>query len=121
MKQGRVLKIRPGRDANCSSEAYIGVVLVSYTAYAVLFLVLLLAEGTLSIRRWGERLSKVRMWVWVAPQALAVAVLLGFGYYSGAMDYASGLFIWFLVGLAMAAIGIGWGLLGLLGKKEGGG
>ena len=41
MSKGRILKVRPGHDANCSTMAYMGGILVSILGYAMILTMLI--------------------------------------------------------------------------------
>ena len=110
MKKGKILKVRPGYDANCSSHAYIGYILVNLAAYGALLLVLVLAQVALRAKRLADKpwLDKLRLGLWIIPHVLGIVIVLALGYESGAMNYGSSICVGAVGVVMLAGMGVGW-------------
>ena len=113
MKKGKILKARPGHDANCSSHAYIGYILVNLAAYGALLLVLVLAQVALRAKHLADKpwLSKLKLGLWIVPHLLGIGVTLFLGFESGAMNYGSsvcvgGVVLMMLIGMSVGFVRI---------------
>ena len=110
MNAGKILKVRLGHDANCSSLTYLGGVIVSYSAYLALVLTLVIIRVILRKTGLAAKLGrrKTLMLVWVIPQALALVALLVWAIWSGAMMYASFLCVGVLALVIIAVTIVGY-------------
>jgi hypothetical protein len=107
MNKGKILKVRPGHDANCSGMAYMGGVLIGMFGHGLLLMTLIPVQIAV---RWKWKL-RTRIALWVVPHLVAIAVLLVWGFRSGAMEYGSLVFVWGLVILMLIALAVGWGVI----------
>lgn len=110
MNKGKVLKARPGHDANCSSSAYIGYILVNFAAYGALLLVLVVAQVALRAQRLADKpwLNKLKLGLWIVPHLLGIGVTLFLGVESGAMNYGSSVCVGMVVLMMLIGMGVGW-------------
>jgi hypothetical protein len=109
MNTGKILKLRPGRDANCSAMDYLGGVLVGFVAYMALLVVLSIVHAVLRSKGVAAKLGKRMVWVWVPPQAAVLIIFLIWAFQSGAMEYGSvicvvPLALIMLIGMVVSAI-----------------
>ena len=114
MNKGRILKMRPGHDANCSSYAYIGHVMVSYGAYLVFLLVMAAAQFPVLIMRLAAKPWAAKPWIvrlmiglWVIPHVAAMPILWNWASGTGMMNYGSAVCIYVLELAMLANLGVG--------------
>ena len=117
MNKGKILKIRPGHDANCSGMAYMGGVLVGLFGYVMLWAIL----AFVLLLSWPRRLGSIlgqggKMALWFVPQVLALAVFLYWAFTSGAMDYGSVICVGPLALIMLVGMVGGWALVSKAAK-----
>ena len=110
MSKGKILKVRPGHEANCSSSAYIGYILITFVGYAALLGVLLVTQVAMRARRFAGKpwLGKAKIGLWVIPHLVATAILLIVSSEVGAMDYGSSVCVGGLALVMLTGMGVGW-------------
>ncbi len=110
MNRGKILKMRPGRDANCSSYAYIAEVMVSFVGYGVFLLVLVVAQVGLQARRLAAKpwIGRLRIVSWVIPHLVAMPVLWIWASGTGATNYGSVVCIGALELALLIGLGVGF-------------
>jgi hypothetical protein len=113
MKKGRILKVRPGQDANCSSYAYMGHLLISYGAYLVFLLALAVAQLALSVKRLAAKpwIGQLRTGLWVIPHLLAIPILWIWASSEGVTNYASVVCVGVLELGLLISLGVGWAVI----------
>lgn len=109
MNRGKILKVRPGHDANCSAMAYMGGVLVGFLGYALLFGIMVFVQLRLETGRLGSKL--VLMALWFIPLVLALAAFLTWAYTSGAMAYGSAVCVFPVALVMLIGMVVGWTML----------
>lgn len=109
MNKGKILKVRHGHDANCSSYAYMGYILVAFLGYAALLCALVATQTALRARKWaGEPwLGKAKIGLWVLPHLVGIGLLLVTAFESGAMNYGSSVCVGGLVLVMLITMGVG--------------
>jgi hypothetical protein len=114
MNKGKILKVRPGHDANCSSHAYILHVMVSYGAYVWFLLVMAAAQFPLLIMRLAGKPWAAKPWivglmigVWVIPHVAAMPILWNWASGTGMMDYGTAVCIYVLELAMLVSLGVG--------------
>ena len=109
MNKGKILKLRSGRDANCSSSTYIGAILISFVVYLGLLGLLAIVQAFLRTRQLTGRLGpRTRVAWWVVPHLLILTVFLVLAFLSGAMNYGSSLFVMVLAVIMLIGLTVGW-------------
>ena len=117
MSRGKILKVRPGHDANCSAVAYMGGILVSILGYAMLWGILAFVVLYSWPRRLGTILGKGgKLALWLVPQILALAAFLYWAFTSGATNYGSVICVWPLALIMLIGMGGGWVLISRAAK-----
>ena len=110
MNKGRILKMRPGHDANCSAMSYIGEVMVSYGGYLVFLLVLVMAQLALLVSRLAAKpwIGRLRVALWVIPHLIAMPILWIWASGTGMMGYGSAACVGVLELAMLISLGVGW-------------
>ena len=110
MNKGKILQVRPGHEANCSSHAYIGYILMTFVGYAALLGVLLVTQVAMRAGRFAGKpwLGGVKIGLWVIPHLVAVAILLVASFEVGAMNYGSSVCVGGLALVMLIGMGVDW-------------
>ncbi len=110
MRKGKILKMRPGHNANCSSYAYLGGILVGFVGYMLLLPILAVVQSSLRTRSLGSKLGvgTLRIAWWIVPHLLVLAALLAWAFASGAMEYGSAFYVGGLALIMLIGMGVGW-------------
>lgn len=117
MNRGRILKVRPGHDANCSSYAYVGAFLAGIFGYAMLWATLAFVLLISWPRRLGTMLGKRgKIALWYVPNVLALAAFLYWAFTSGAMDYGSVICVGPMALIMLVGMVGGWAVISKAAK-----
>jgi len=110
MNRGKILKVRPGHDANCSAISYIGHVLVSYAGYGVFLSVLVVVQGALQASRLAAKpwIGRLRIASWVIPHLMAMPILWLWASNEGVTNYGSVVCIGALELALLISLVVGW-------------
>lgn len=119
MNKGKLLKFRPGRDANCSSYAYVGLFLVGIMGYLLLLGVSVIVQIVLRTQKLRSQIgTNTRIGLWVTPHLLAVAAFLYWSFTSGAMEYGSIVCVGPITLLMLIGLGVGWATIVATAKTK---
>ena len=109
MHKGKILKMRRGHEANCSSMSYMGHVLASWAGYAVFLTGLVGAQVVLRIGRLAARpwSGPLRLGVWVLPHMIAIPALWIWASGTGMTGYATVVCVGLLELALLISLGVG--------------
>ncbi len=110
MNRGKILRVRPGHDANCSAMSYIGEVVVSYVGYGAFLLALVGIQVALQTKRLAAKpwIDWLKIVSWVIPHLVAMAVLWIWASGTGMMGYGSAACVGVLELAMLISLGVGW-------------